>query len=181
MTTLTGTWAFNTSSRLKKWVDYYTYQDVISVIFCIIWIACLKPVKRMLEEDKPEHHKTTLTSHNQQRLDFRTKPPKPINTNTQSAKSNSSLFSKLNSSVNSDHSCNKTNSNDSLIFKTHTLVNPKKVMKFFTALFQTPVFWQVIDDMAAAIFITLKTLYIPDRKMVALIEQKNVKAHGVYV
>ena len=181
MTTLTGTWAFIAPSRLEKWGDHHAHQDVVSVIFCIIWMACLEPVERILEEDRPERHKTTLTSHDQQIFDFRTRPPKPISTNTRSAKSNSPLFSKPNPSLKPDHPHIKMNSNDALTFKTHTLAQPWKVMKHFTAPFQTPVFRQVIDDMAAAISTAPETSYIPDRKMVALMEQENVEAHRAYV
>lgn len=39
------------------------------------------------------------------------------------------------------------------------------IFKFFIYLFQNAIFWQNIDDMTAAISITLKTLYIADQDM----------------
>lgn len=53
-------------------------------------------------------------------------------------------------------------------------------MNFFTAPFQTPVFWQVIDDIAAAIFTAPETSYVPDKYMVAQMRQGNVEAHKAY-
>lgn len=179
MTTLTGTWAFIAPSRLEKWGDHHAHQDVVSVVLCIIWMACLEPAERILEEDRPERHETTPPSHNQHRFALRPRPPKPIGTNNRSAKPNLPLISKSNPSL--DHPHIKMNSNDALLFKTHILARPWKVMKYFTAPFQTPVFRQVIDDMAVALSTAPETTYIPDRKMEAQMEQGNVKAHKAYV
>lgn len=100
-------------------------------------MACLEPVKRILEEDRPETYKIIVPYHNQQRFAFR---PRPINTNNRSAKSNLSLISKKNPLLEQDHPHIKMNSNDAIHFKTHILTWPKKFMKFFTTPFQTPIF-----------------------------------------
>lgn len=176
MTTLTGSWAFIAPSRLQKWGDHHAHQDVASVISCIIWTACLEPVATILEEDRPERHKTTLTSHNQRRFALRTNPPKPISTNTRTTKSSSSLFSKTTPSLERTHPHIKMSSDDALMFKVYTLCQPWEIMNFFTAPFQTPVFRQVIDDMAAAIFTAPETSYMQDRYMIAQMQQGNVEA-----
>lgn len=178
MTTLTGTWAFIAPSRLEKWGDHHAHQDVVSVVLCIIWMACLEPVERILEEDRPESHETTVPCHNQQRFALR---PRPISTNNRSAKSNPPLISKKNPSLEHDHPHIRMNSNDAVLFKSHILARPWKVMKFFTAPFQTPVFRQVIDDMAVALSTAPETTYIPDREMEAQMEQGNIEAHKAYV
>lgn len=72
-------------------------------------------------------------------------------------------------------------SDDALMFKVYTLCQPWETMNFFTAPFQTPVFRQVIDVMAAAIFTAPETSYMPDRYMVAQLQQGNVEAHKAYV
>lgn len=144
-------------------------------------MACLEPVERILEEDRPKRHKATLTSHNQHRFALRTKSPKPISTNTRTTKSSSSLFAMTTPSLESTYPHIKLGSDDALMFKVYTLCQLWEVMNFSTAPLQTPVFRRVIDDMAAAIFTAPESSYVPDSYMIAQMQQGNVEAHKAYV
>ena len=62
MTTLTCTWAFIAPSRLLRWGVHHAYQDVVSVMLCVLWMACLEPVERSSSENKPERPNNTPTS-----------------------------------------------------------------------------------------------------------------------
>ena len=135
MTALTGTWAFIAPSRLQKWGNHHAHQDMVSIIFCIIWMACLEPAERILEEDRPECHEATLSSLNQHRFAMRTRPPKPINTNSQTTKSSSSRFCKTTPALEPNHPHIKMSSDDALMYKVFTLVQPWEVMSFFTTPF----------------------------------------------
>ena len=104
MTTLTGTWAFIAPSRLWKWGVHHAHQDVVSVMLCIFWMACLEPVERNLLENKPEHPNTTPTSlpnpSSQHNYTLRTRPiPRSINKEPTNSRSTTSGASTPNKTV----------------------------------------------------------------------------------
>lgn len=176
MTTLTGTWAFIAPSRLRKWGNHHAHQDVVSVQLCILWMACLEPVERILEEDRPKPHNTTINSHNQHKFTLRTRPPK-----SNSQTSISSSLARKTTPLEPAHPHIKMSSDDALIYKADLLRHPLAVTTFFTAPFQTVVFRKVICDMANAITIAPETSYLPDRDMEFQMYQGNVEAHKAYV
>lgn len=120
MTTLIGTWAFIALSRLLRWGVHHAHQDIVSVILCVLWMACLEPVERNSLENKPERSNTITTSFpnlsSQHTYALRTRPtPKSINkdqTNSRSAQPGASASSRT--SLDPKHPHIRWSSNDAL-------------------------------------------------------------------
>lgn len=159
MTTLTGTWAFIAPSRLRKWGVHHAHQDVVSVMLCVLWMACLEPVERNLIENKVEHPKTISSSlpnlSAQHNYTLRTRPtPKPIKKKRTASRSTSSGASAPSSalpSVDLNHPHIQWSSNSALVFKSDALSHPWGIFKFFTPPFQKTVFQKAVIDMTKAI------------------------------
>lgn len=189
MTTLTGTWAFIAPSRLLRWGVYHAHQDVISVLLCVLWMACLEPVERSLLKNKPERPKTTLTSFQnpstQHAYDLSTKATFNLinkgQTNNRSAQLGASAPSRTVPPLNPKHLHILWSSNDALAYKSLALSHPWGTFKFFTPLFQNAIFWRAIQDMVAAISIAPETSYMPDLDMECRMEEGNEEAHKAYV
>lgn len=189
LTTLTGTWAFIAPSRLLGWGVHHAHQDVVSVILCVLWMACLEPVERSSLENKPERPNTTITSfpnpNTQHTYALRTRPtPNSINKgrpNSRSAQPGASAPSRTVPSLDSKHPHIRWSSNDALDFKDAALRRPWDIFKFFTPPFQNAVFRQAIDDMTEAISIAPETSYIPDRNMERQLVKGDKEAHKAYV
>lgn len=189
MTTLTGTWAFIAPSRLLRWGVHHAHQDVVSVLLCVLWMACLEPVERSSLENKPERPNNTPTSFpnpsTQHTYALRTRPtPKSINkgrTNSGSAQPDASAPSRTVPSLDAKHPHIRWSSNDALDSKSLALRHPWGIFKFFTPPFQNAVFRRAVIDMTAAISIAPETSYMPDRDMEGQMEEDDEEAHKAYV
>lgn len=189
LTTLTGTWAFIAPSRLRNWGVHHAHQDVVSVVLCVLWMACLEPVERSSLENTPERPNTTATSFpnpsTQHNYALRTRPtPKSINnerTNSRSAQPGASTPRRTEPPIDPQHPHIKMSSNDALLFKSDVLRHPWPTFKFFTPPFQNAVFLQAIDDMTEAISIAPETSYVPDRDMERAMGKGDEEAYKAYV
>ena len=143
MTTLIGTWAFIAPSRLLKWVVHHADQDVVSVLLCVLWMACFEPVERSSLDNKPERPNNTPTlfpnPNTQHTYALRTRPtPKLINkdqTNSRSAQPNAFTPSRTVPSLDPKHLHIRWSSNDVLDSKSVALKHPWSIFKFFMPLF----------------------------------------------
>lgn len=55
---------------------YHAHQDVVSVMLCVLWMACVEPMERNLriEENEPEPLTSPLVSNSQHNYTLRTRP-----------------------------------------------------------------------------------------------------------
>lgn len=165
---LTGTWAFITPNKLQKWDVYHAYQDIVSILLYILWMACLKPVKRSLLENKPNRPNTTFTSFpnpsTQHIYTWYTRPTfKSINkgqTNSGSIQFNASTLSMTVPLLDPKHLHILWSFNYTLDSKSSALRHPWDIFMFFMPLFQNAVFWQTVIDITTAISIANEILYI---------------------
>ena len=185
MKTLTGTWAFIAPSRLQNWGVHHAHQDVVSVMLCVLWMACVEPIERNLEESKPEPLTSPPVFNSQHNYTLRTRPiPKSINherANSRTTTTGSSVPRKTVPPLDPNHPHIKFCSDDAFYYKQHTLGHPHRIMKFFTGPFQIPVFKKLIIDIANAISTAPETSYMPDSEMETQMEQDNGEAHKAYV
>lgn len=185
MKTLTGTWAFIAPSRLQNWGVHHAHQDVVSVMLCVIWMACVEPIERNLEENKPEPLTSPPVSNSQHKYTLRTRPiPKSINherANSRTTTFGSSGPRKTIPPLDRKHPHIAFCSDIALELKSYMLAHPHAIMKFFTGPFQIPVFMEFIDDMAIAISTAPETSYHPDRAMENQLAIGDGEAHKAYV
>lgn len=185
MKTLTGTWAFIAPSRLQNWGVHHAHQDVVSLMLCVIWMACVEPIERNLEENKPEPLTSPPVSKSQHNYTLRTRPiPKSINherANRRTTTIGSSIPRKTVPPLDPNHPHIAFCSDTALVFKSYTLAHPQLLMKFFTGPFQIPIFKNFIKDMAIAISTTPETSYYPDRAMEEQMDDGDDEAHKAYV
>lgn len=185
MKTLTGTWAFIAPSRLQNWGVHHAHQDVFSVMLCVIWMACVEPIERNLEENKPEPLTSPPVSIGQHKYKLCTRPiPKSINherANSRITTSGSSTGRKTVPPLDPNYPHIAFCSETALGLKSFTLAHPHRIMKFFTGPFQIPIFKRFIDDMAIAISTAPETSYHPDRAMEEQLDDGDGEAYKAYV